>query len=113
MVANIPQSLIDLLHKVDPGEIIMTFAVPLRIFRIVAVDDTYHSFRVQQLVRTNRDAYNPKGTWKTLSLHGGKRPFDAYAQAIAAAHKAQADLRNKLIKAQQSSQQAVQRIIRP
>lgn len=111
-VINIPQPLIDLLHKVDPGEQIMTFAVPLRIFRVVAVDETYHSFRVQQLVRTNKDAFNPRGTWKTLSLHGGKHPWDSYTSAFAAAHKAQADLKTKLLKVQRESQQAVQRSIR-
>ena len=113
MAVNIPPPLVDLLNKVEPGQCIITFAVPLRIFRVISVDANYNSFRAEQLVRTNKDAFNPKGTWRTLSVHGSKVPWQAFTLALAATHKAQAELRNKLLEAQREAQQAAQRIIRP
>jgi hypothetical protein len=110
---NIPQPLMDLLNKVEPGQRVMAFAVPLRVFRVICVDETYNSFRVEQLVMTTKSAFNPRGSWRTLSMHGGQVPFQAYPQALAASHKAQNDLRNKLLKGQLESQQAASRIIRP
>lgn len=76
-----------LLNKTDDGHICFCHMVPTRILRVTA-SDTFQSFRVEQLVRTNRDDNDPTGTWKLLSLHSSDTPgmklqdamFDAAAK---------------------------------
>lgn len=80
------------------------FTVPLRIIRIIATDDSFKTFRVEQLTITNKDPQKPHGTWATLSTHGGEQPGAAWGVACEAACKAQIDLRNKLMKKAQAKQ---------
>jgi hypothetical protein len=63
---NIPQALADLLNKVDDGWTVFAHMIPTRIFRVVARND-FCAFQVQQFTRTNRDNFNPKGTWHSVS----------------------------------------------
>lgn len=90
--------LIDLLNKCDEGQRVMLFMVPLRIIRVLAIDTEWKTFRVEQLVLTNKDPSNPKGNWSTLSTHSNPVAGQAYPVACEAAAKAQNDLRTKLQK---------------
>ncbi len=98
----IPQPLVDLLNKCDSGQHVLMFTVPLRIIRIIATDDSFTKFRVEQLTITNKDPQNPHGTWTTLSMHAGEQPGAAWGIACEAACKAQIELRNKLMKKAQA-----------
>lgn len=100
----LPQPLIDLLNKCEPGQRVMLYTVPLRIIRIIATDDQMKCFRVEQLVITNKDPQKPHGNWTTLSTHGSEVPGQSWAVACEAAVKAQADLKAKLMKKAQANQ---------
>lgn len=97
----LPQPLIDLLNKCEPGQRIMLFTVPLRIIRIIATDEHMKCFRVEQLIITNKDPQRPFGNWATLSTHGSEVPGQSWSVACEAAVKAQADLKAKLLKKSQ------------
>lgn len=97
-VKPISPALTALLNKVDPPSRIMFHCVPLRVVRVVAVDEAFKSFRVEQLVMTGRDMNDPKGHWKTLSAHSSPIMGESYQPAAQAAVKAQNDLRYKLTK---------------
>lgn len=99
---TLPQPLIDLLNKCEPGQRVMLFAVPLRIIRVTATDDNMKCFRVEQLVITNKDPQKPCGNWATLSTHGSEVPGQSWQVACEAAAKAQAELKAKLIKKAQA-----------
>ena len=89
--------LIDLLNKVEnPAHRIMLFTVPLRIVRLISTDESFKTFRVEQLIITSKDPSNPRGTWNTLSTHGSEQPGGAYHDAVEAAIAAQTNLRRKL-----------------
>jgi hypothetical protein len=107
MSRPLTQSMVALLNKIDAPMIAVAYMVPLRIIRVVATDDTFTTFRVEQLSVVGRDKNNAMGTWTTLSSHRGDHPGEAYQIAYAAATKAQEDLRRKLARRIQQSQQAV------
>jgi hypothetical protein len=90
-VSNPSPDLVELLNRVDTGCRVLTHCVPTRIIR-VSMNSQFawstNSFRVEQLVQTNRVPL--KGSWKTLSTH------TVLNVAISAAHKAQLDLIAKL-----------------
>jgi hypothetical protein len=88
--------MLDLMHKTDANHKIMLFMVPARALRIVATDDSFMSFRVEQLVITNKDPHNPRGSWNTLSTHSGPQPGAAWNVACQAAAEAQQTLLHKL-----------------
>lgn len=98
--------LADLLNKVDAPARVMGFAWPSRIIRVTTTDESYRTFRVEQLILTKNDPHNPRGTWNTLSTHGSERPGESYPVALEAACKAQSDLRAKLLK-RRAERQAV------
>jgi len=106
MAINIPAPLVELLNKVDPGYVTFAYMVPTRIIRVIA-DVSFRTFRVEQLVRTNRDNMKPQGTWRTLSTHGSETPGATLGDAMNAAREAQIKLAGKL-KARQPG-----RIVRP
>jgi hypothetical protein len=94
---SLPQPLVALLNKVDtPGHRVMMFMVPLRIVRVISTDDTFMTFRVEQLVITGKNPMDPRGTWTTLSTHSGQVAGAAYQNACKAGIEAQADLTRKL-----------------
>lgn len=102
----LPRPLVDLLNKVDTsGHRIMMFMVPLRIVRVIATDDTFMTFRVEQLVITGKNPMDPRGTWTTLSTHSGRVAGAAYQDAREAGEKAQADLTRKLQRQMAQTQQ--------
>ncbi len=86
----------DLLNKIDPPMVALLHCVPLRVVRVVATDEAFKVFRVEQLVLTSRDPHNPRGNWTTISTHASKVVGGAYALAVEAAIKAQGDLKHKL-----------------
>lgn len=92
------QPLIDILNKCEDGQRIMCHMVPLRVIRVIAVDTSWCSFRVEQLNLTNKDPNNPRGSWATLSAHTNPVAGQAYPIAWEAATKAQNELRGKLQK---------------
>lgn len=92
---------IDLLHKVESPHRIMLFCVPTKCIRLVTIDETFRTFRVEQLVITNNSMHNPRGTWTTLSTHGSETPGASYMDAFKAAEKAQQDLIRKVQRQQQ------------
>ncbi len=94
MAGNIPPPLIELLNKVDPGFITFAYMLPTRIIRVVA-STNFKTFRVEQLVRTNRDNMKPQGTWRTCSTHGGEMAGAALSDAMNAAREAQVRLVGK------------------
>ena len=88
-----------LLNKCEPPARVLAHAVPTRIIRLVQMDEAGLVFRVEQLIEhAGFSSANPKGEWKTLSTHGGKRPGEAMAPAFNAMLKAQQDLIYKLQK---------------
>lgn len=87
---------IDLMNKVDPPQKIMMFTMPMRAIRIVAMDDEFKTFHVEQLVLTSKDVHNPRGSWALLSTHGNPLPGRAWGVAVDAALKAAAKLKQKL-----------------
>jgi hypothetical protein len=95
MPVNIPSPLVKLLNRVDEHYIVVCHFVPTRIIRVTA-HESFKTFRVEQLVRTNKDNLQPQGTWRTLSTHGGEIPFEAFPSVMNAAKKAQDDLREKI-----------------
>lgn len=103
-MAHMTQPIIDLLHKCEPNQKVMLFTVPIRMIRVVATDTTFKTFRVEQLLLTNKDVHNPRGSWNTLSTHGSETPGAAYQDAVEAALKAQVTLRNKLAQRQAARQ---------
>lgn len=119
--ARVPPALVALLNKVDPTFIIFSHVVPLRIqtgpkrytamfgscIRVIA-DVTFRTFRVEQLVMSNKDMNNPHGTWTTLSTHGSETAGVMLDTAMKAAVAAQNKLRSKIEK-----RVAGKRIIRP
>lgn len=101
----LPQPLIDLLNKVDsPAQRVMLFTVPLRIIRIICTDESFKTFRVEQLTITNKDPQRPCGTWATLSTHGGEVSGASWGVACEAAVRAQAELKSRLMKKAQAKQ---------
>jgi hypothetical protein len=85
-----------LLNKTDENYIPFAFMVPLRVIRIIA-DRTFRTFRVEQLIFTNKNPSDPRGSWRTLSTHGSETPGAMLETAMRAAQKAQNDLRGKLV----------------
>lgn len=96
--AGMPTPLLALVNKVTPPSRAILYCVPTRVIRVIALDDSDLTFRVEQLVITGKDPHNPSGTWTTLSSHSDTRAGGSYAAAIEAALKAQIDLRAKLQK---------------
>lgn len=90
------QPLIDLLNKVEAPKKIMLFTMPLRAIRIVAVDEEFKTFHVEQLVLTNKNMHSPRGSWQLLSTHGNPISGRAWGVALEAALEAQTTLRAKL-----------------
>lgn len=97
MAVNIPGPLVELLNKTEPGFFCLMHAVPTRIFRIT-VNTQFLTFRVEQLNRSNRDDFNPKGSWVTLSTHGSEVPGGMYDAAFQALKKAQRSFQQKMAK---------------
>lgn len=94
--ALVAKPIVDLLNKVDPPARVMFHCVPTRIIRVIAIDESFKSFRVEQLIMTGGNRSDPKGTWRTLSTHGGPVAGEAYGIASKAAIVAQNELRKKL-----------------
>jgi hypothetical protein len=102
---SIPQPLIDLINKTDPNFIGFAYALvvspganPKTVFlpiRISASAD-FKTFRVEQLVRTNKDNYNPRGSWTTLSTHGSETGGQMLRTACEAFFKSRKDFIDKL-----------------
>lgn len=97
MGVNIPQALIALLNKTDPGYIPYAFMVPTRIFRVIA-DVSFRTFRVEQFIRHNRNNLDPKGAWRTLSTHGSETAGVMLMTAMKAAAAAQLQYQEKMVK---------------
>lgn len=108
---NIPQVLADLLNKTDPGFIVFAHMIPTRIFRIAA-HENFCTFRVEQFTRTNKDNFNPKGSWHTLSTHGSETPGAMLDAACKAAMKAQSDFIGKLTNRRVPTPQQILRTMR-
>jgi len=88
-----PPDIVALLNKMEiAGSRVMLFYVPTRIIRVLDVDDTGHTFRVEQLVQTGHN----NGSWRTLSTHGSEIPGQSWAAAVEAGRKSQLDLIAKL-----------------
>jgi hypothetical protein len=94
---NISPGLASLLNQVDPPFRVFCHMVPLRVVR-VTTDENFCTFRVEQLVRTNKSNIDPKGSWRTISTHGSPKPAYMLREAMNAAVKAQHDLRAKIIR---------------
>lgn len=90
----ITKQVVDLLNKVEPLQRLLLICVPLRMIRVIATDDGFKTFRVEQLVITNKDPI--KGNWTTLSTHSGLQEGSAYSDACKAAHESQKRLHQKL-----------------
>ena len=90
METSLPQSLVDLLNKVEPDRLVFCHMVPTRIFR-VSVNKEFKTFRVEQLTITNKDRMNPHGSWHTLSTHGSETPGVMLSKAMETAIVAQKD----------------------
>lgn len=95
MAKMISPGMVALLNKSAPGFVVYAHMVPTRIIRVSA-DENFCTFRVEQLVRANKDNMNPLGEWRTLSTHGSPNPGVMLETAMAAGFKAQRDLVNKL-----------------
>jgi hypothetical protein len=95
MAVNISPAMVGLLNRVDDGYVPFAFMVPLRVVRVIA-SINFKTFRVEQFVRTNKDNFEPRGSWHTLSTHGSETPGAMLNTAMQAAAKAQADLRAKV-----------------
>lgn len=95
-VKVLSKAVVDLLHKCEPNQRIMMFAMPSRIVRVVAADESLKTFRVEQLVITNSNPHDPRGTWTTLSTHSGPKEGAAYHDAVKACVAAQDQLRRKM-----------------
>jgi len=102
---SIPQPLIDLINKTDPNFIAFahgcvvspgphahTVFLPLRI----SASLDFKTFRVEQLIRTNKDPHNPRGSWSTLSTHGSETEGQMLRTACEAFFKARHDFIEKL-----------------
>ncbi len=94
---NIPHALAELLNKTEPGWFVFAHMVPTRIFRIIATEN-FCSFRVEQFSRTNKDNFNPRGTWRTISAHTDQIPGRMCQTACNAAIKTQNDFISKMQK---------------
>lgn len=86
-----------MLNKTEPGFVVFAFMIPTRIFRITR-SENWKTFRVEQLTRTNKDAFNPQGSWHTLSTHGSELPGKMLDTACKSALQAQVDFRHKMTK---------------
>ncbi len=106
MAVNIPPPLVELLNKSEPGFILFCHAWPMRVIRVSASVD-FLTFRVEQLILTNKDRANPKGTWHTKSTHGGQVPGEALKVAMEHFLRAQNSLRAKITRQVQQVQKAV------
>lgn len=95
--------MLDLMHKTEPNHKIMLFMVPARALRVIATDDSFKSFRVEQLVLTSKDPHNPRGSWNTLSTHSGPQPGGAWGVACKAASEAQEKLMHRMQQRQQKA----------
>jgi hypothetical protein len=97
---SVHPALIALLNKVDiPGARAVAYAVPVRIIRIVQMDDAGLTFRVEQLVEHGGfGGPNPRGAWTTLSTHGSQIAGQGLGPAMEALWQAQKDLVYKLTK---------------
>lgn len=106
-----------LLNRVEPGQRIIMFMVPTRVFRIIQTDETAHTFRVEQLVQHTPPGHpSPMGEWKSVTTHGN--PIEAWTAlmgaAVPAACEAQQNFIHKLKQRMHKREQADrQRIIRP
>ena len=90
-------NLIVLLNHTDGADRVMAHMVPTRILRITNVRNEDMTFRVEQLTLTSRPhAPEPRGTWRTLSTHGGQRPGEGLAPAFADAVNTQKKLVSQL-----------------
>lgn len=106
---SIPPALVTLINKTDPNFLGFAYALaiapgppPHTIFlplRISAHLD-FKTFRVERLIRTNKDNNNPRGTWTTLSTHGhevpGKMLKTAFDHLFAAQHDFVDKLNNRM-----------------
>lgn len=88
MGVNIPPALVALLNKCDDGFVPFAYAVPTRVLRVIATKN-FKTFRVEQLVRTNKDNLKPEGTWRTLSTHGSETEAMMLGKAMEALRVAQ------------------------
>ena len=104
-MSNIPQPLIDLINKTDPNFMVFahgcvvspgsnarTVFLPLRI----SVSLDFKTFRIEQLIRTNKDPYKPQGSWSTLSTHGSETDGAMLRTACEAFFKVRQDFIGKL-----------------
>lgn len=96
MSGEFTKPLLDLMHKVEANQKIMLFMVPARMLRVIATDDSFKSFRVEQLIITNKNAQNPRGSWNTISTHSGPQAGGAWGVACKAASEAQTTLLHKM-----------------
>lgn len=92
--------MVALLNETDDKYMCFAHFVPTRIIRVTAnvkpEVDAFKTFRVEQLVRTNRDNDSPTGTWRLLSLHSSDTPGLKLADAMLAAKAAQEKLISQL-----------------
>jgi hypothetical protein len=95
---DIPPHIAVELHKLDkPEQTIVCFAVPTRVIRIVQMDDSAKTFRVEQLVWSVPPPHlNCRGTWRTVSTHGSETPWESYPFALNALREAQQLLASKI-----------------
>lgn len=83
----------ELLNKVEDGQHIILHMVPTRIIRVIAIDSTFRTFRVEQLVEhVGNSPLAPKGMWKPISTHGSETPWESYGPATEAGWQAQRQL---------------------
>ena len=109
---NVSAGMTALLNKVDPGHICFCHMVPARIIRVIATE-TFQSFRVEQLVRTNRDDDNPTGTWRLLSLHSSDIPGMKLSDAMMDAGERQKKLISQLNERLEQRFPTPRRLVRP
>lgn len=103
-LVNLPNKAVnDLLNKVDPPQRAMAFCVPTRVIRVIATDDSFRTFRVEQLVLTNRNPVDPKGNWTTISTHGSATVGASYNDAMNAAMEAQKKMLHQMKQRQKPS----------
>ena len=108
---NIPQALVELLNKTDESFIVFAHMVPTRVFRVCA-SLNFCTFRVEQFTRTNKDNFNPKGSWHTLSTHGSETPGAMLDTACKAAMAAQKNFIGKLTNRRVPTPQQILRTMR-
>lgn len=93
---TVSKTLYDLINRIAPPARVISYCIPTRIIRVIATDDTFRAFHVEQLSITSKDPNNPQGNWHTLSSHADAVEGASYSVALLAAYKAQDDLKRKL-----------------